>query len=106
MSLHMPDFRAGERTYQLLTQVAGRAGRGDLPGEVIVQTSSPFHAAIQAARHSDYEAFCDQELEFRRELNYPPYARLMCITVSGQAGWCDVGSAGCVHQNTWSVSRL
>jgi len=66
--LHMPDFRAAERTFQLLTQVAGRAGRGDVSGEVIVQTRTPHNPAIQAARRLTYEEFCDQELEFRRQL--------------------------------------
>ncbi|MCO5061166.1 MAG: primosomal protein N' [Kiritimatiellae bacterium] len=83
LSLHMPDFRAGERTFQLLTQVAGRAGRGDLVGEVIVQTFTPFHPAIQAARTLDYDGFLDQELEYRRELGYPPYGHLVCITLRG-----------------------
>jgi primosomal protein N' (replication factor Y) len=81
--LHMPDFRAGERTFQLLTQVAGRAGRGDLPGEVIVQTYTPFHQAIQAARHLDYDGFCDKEFECRRELGYPPFGHLVCVAVRG-----------------------
>ena len=83
MSLHMPDFRAGERTFQLLTQVAGRAGRGEIPGEVIVQTYTPFHQAIQAARRLDYDGFCDQENEFRRELGYPPFGHLVCVGVRG-----------------------
>ena len=83
MSLHMPDFRASERTFQLLTQVAGRAGRGEIPGEVIVQTSTPFHQAIQAARRLDYDGFCDQENEFRRELGYPPYGHLVCVGIKG-----------------------
>ena len=82
-SLHMPDFRAGERTFQLLTQVAGRAGRGELPGEVIVQTFSPFHQAIQAARQLDYMGFCDKEFEYRRELGYPPFGHLVCVAVRG-----------------------
>ncbi len=81
MSLHLPDFRAGERTFQLLTQVAGRAGRGDREGEVIVQTFSPFHPAIQAARRLDYDGFAAEELEFRRELGYPPFGRLAVITL-------------------------
>ncbi len=84
-SLHMPDFRAGERTFQLLTQVAGRAGRGDVPGEVIVQTFTPFHAAVQAARRLDYEGFCDKEFEYRRELGYPPFGHLVCVSVKGAA---------------------
>jgi len=83
LGLHLADFRAGERTVQLLTQVAGRAGRGEVPGEVLVQTYTPFHTAIQAARRLDYEGFCDQELEFRRELLYPPFSRLLCLTVRG-----------------------
>ncbi len=83
LSLHLPDFRAGERTFQLLAQVAGRAGRGDVPGEVIVQTYTPFHPAIQAARRLDFIGFSDQELEFRRELHYPPFAHLMCLTLKG-----------------------
>jgi primosomal protein N' (replication factor Y) len=83
LSLHLPDFRAGERTFQLLTQVAGRAGRGDRAGEVIVQTFSPFHPAIQAARRLDYDGFAAEELEFRRELGYPPYGRLVAITLRG-----------------------
>ncbi len=81
--LHMADFRAGERTFQLLTQVAGRAGRGDVTGEVIVQTFTPHHPAVQAARRMDYEGFCDQEIEFRRELSYPPFTHLVCITMRG-----------------------
>ncbi len=79
LSLHLPDFRAGERTFQLIAQVAGRAGRGDVAGEVLVQTYTPHHVAIQAARRLDYEGFSAEELEFRRELDYPPAAHLICI---------------------------
>jgi primosomal protein N' (replication factor Y) len=75
-SLHLPDFRAAERTFQLLAQVSGRAGRGLLGGRVIVQTYSPEHYAIQAAAHHDYAAFVAQGLAFRREQGYPPYSRL------------------------------
>ena len=82
-SLHMPDFRASERTFQLLLQVAGRAGRGDVAGEVIVQTFTPFHPAVQAARRLDYNGFCDEEIESRRELLYPPFSHLVCITLEG-----------------------
>ncbi len=74
-SINMPDFRAGERTFQLLTQVAGRAGRGKTPGEVVIQTFSPDHYAIQAAVQQNYRAFYEQELVFRQELKYPPYSR-------------------------------
>jgi primosomal protein N' (replication factor Y) len=77
-SLHMPDFRAGERTFQLLTQVAG-----DVAGEVIVQTFTPFHQAVQAARRLDYDGFTDKELEYRRELGYPPFGHLVCMGVKG-----------------------
>ncbi|HIE11711.1 MAG TPA: primosomal protein N', partial [Kiritimatiellae bacterium] len=83
--LHMPDFRAAERTFQLLTQVAGRAGRGELSGEVVVQTFTPYHPAIQAARSLDFRTFYDQEVEFRRELAYPPFARLACVRFRGES---------------------
>lgn len=84
LSLHLPDFRAGERTFQLLTQVAGRAGRGDRAGEVIVQTFTPFHPSIQAARRMDFDGFVAEELEYRRELEYPPFARLVLMTLRGK----------------------
>ncbi|MDK2857722.1 MAG: hypothetical protein PWQ29_125 [Verrucomicrobiota bacterium] len=83
-ALHMADFRAGERVFQLLTQVAGRAGRGETEGEVIVQTYTPHHPAIQAARRMDFEGFCDQETSFRKELGYPPCTHLTCITLRGK----------------------
>jgi primosomal protein N' (replication factor Y) len=83
-ALHMADFRAGERVFHLLTQVAGRAGRGEAAGEVIVQTYTPHHPAVQAARRGDFEGFCDQELAFRKELGYPPYTHLTCITLRGK----------------------
>jgi primosomal protein N' (replication factor Y) (superfamily II helicase) len=85
VTLHLPDFRAGERTLQLLTQVAGRAGRGEAPGRVLVQTFTPFHPAIQAARRMDFEAFCDQELAFRKELGYPPFSRMINVLFRGRA---------------------
>jgi len=85
LSLHMPDFRAGERTFQLLTQVAGRAGRGEILGEVIVQTYTPFHPAVQSARRLNFQEFFNEEIEFRRELGYPPRTHLTCVTVRGPA---------------------
>jgi len=85
LSLHVPDFRAGERTFQLLTQVAGRAGRGEVEGEVIVQAFTPFHPAIQFARRHDYEGFYDQEIEFRQQLNYPPHSRIALLTLRGRS---------------------
>ena len=84
VSLHIPDFRAGERTFQLLTQVAGRAGRGDVEGEVIVQAFTPFHPAIQHARKHDYAGFYQQEIEFREEFSYPPACRLCVLTLRGK----------------------
>jgi primosomal protein N' (replication factor Y) len=84
LSLHVPDFRAGERTFQLLTQVSGRAGRGDIEGEVFVQTFTPFHPAIQFARRHDFTGFYEQEIEFRRQLNYPPFARIALLTLKGR----------------------
>src|SRR2546426_2293279 len=84
LSLHQPDFRAGERTFQLLTQVAGRAGRGDVEGEVIVQAFTPFHPAIQYARRHDFAGFYEQEIEFREQLKYPPITRAALLTLKGR----------------------
>ncbi len=81
IGLHVPDFRAAERTFQLITQVAGRAGRGELEGEVIVQTATPHAPAIQFARRHDFDGFSEQELEFRREFQFPPYGRCAVLTV-------------------------
>ena len=83
-ALHRPDFRAGERTFQLLTQVAGRAGRGDIEGEVFVQAFTPFHPAIQYARRHDFAGFYEQEIEFREQLKYPPVCRAALITFKGR----------------------
>jgi len=77
--LNLPDFRAGERTFQLLSQVAGRAGRGPLGGQAIIQTYSPEHYAIQAAAKHDYALFYDKEITFRRQLHYPPFTRLASL---------------------------
>ncbi|MBW3535366.1 MAG: primosomal protein N' [Gemmatimonadetes bacterium] len=82
VGIHLPDFRASERTFQLLAQVAGRAGRGILAGEVVVQTSLPDHYAIQAALAHDYEAFAERELEERTAPAYPPHVRLANVVVS------------------------
>ena len=81
LALHLPDFRAGERTFQLLTQVAGRAGRGDTPGEVFVQTYTPFSPSIQFARHHDFAGYFQQELEFRERCDFPPFKHAILITV-------------------------
>jgi primosomal protein N' (replication factor Y) len=82
-ALNLPDFRSAEHTFQLLTQVAGRAGRHHLPGKVIIQTYSPEHYAIQAAANHDYEAFYRQEIEHRQELGYPPFSKLISLLVTG-----------------------
>jgi len=81
LALHLPDFRAGERTFQLLTQVAGRAGRGETPGEVFVQTYTPFSPSIQFARHHDFPGYFQQELEFRERCDFPPFKHTILITV-------------------------
>ena len=81
-SLNLPDFRAAERTFQLLTQVSGRAGRGEKEGEVIVQTYRPDDYSVQAASRHDYEAFYRHEIESRRELSYPPLSQLINLVVS------------------------
>ncbi|HXR03702.1 MAG TPA: primosomal protein N' [Verrucomicrobiae bacterium] len=84
LALHQPDFRAGERTFQLLTQVAGRAGRGEVEGEVFVQAFTPFHPAIQYARRHDFTGFYEQEIEFREQLKYPPVSRVALLTLKGR----------------------
>lgn len=84
-SLHIPDFRAGERTFQLLAQVSGRTGRGTLPGEVYVQSYTPEHPAVQMAKTENFEGFAKQELPLRSEMGYPPFVHLTCITLTGPA---------------------
>jgi primosomal protein N' (replication factor Y) len=81
VGLNLPDYHAAERTFQVLTQVAGRAGRSPLGGEVILQTFQPEHYAIQAAAKHDYAAFYRQELAYRRQLGYPPFAQLVRLEV-------------------------
>jgi primosomal protein N' (replication factor Y) len=84
MALHMPDFRSAERTFQLISQVAGRAGRGPRGGRVLVQTFTPDHPCILHAATHDYNAFVAGELAHRREHNYPPYQRLARLIIRGQ----------------------
>jgi primosomal protein N' (replication factor Y) len=83
-SLAIPDFRAAERTFQLLSQVAGRAGRGETAGRVVVQTSSPEHGAIRAAAEHDYVGFAKMEMAMREELAYPPFTRIVRLLVQGK----------------------
>ena len=84
LSLNFPDFRSSEQTFQILAQVAGRAGRGSVPGRVILQTYSPEHFTITTAQHQDYSKFYNQEIIFRRALGYPPFSRLIQIKLSGK----------------------
>ncbi|RME04542.1 MAG: primosomal protein N' [Planctomycetota bacterium] len=84
VGLHMPDFSAAERTFQLLTQVAGRAGRGTQPGRVLIQTYLPDHYSITCAANHNYQEFAQKELEFRQRFLYPPYCRLFRLVVSGK----------------------
>jgi primosomal protein N' (replication factor Y) len=93
-TLGLPDFRAAERTFQLLTQVAGRAGRGDLPGRVVIQAFDPTHPVLRYAAAQDYEGFFAREIAYRRALRYPPLSALVQIMVhdkrqSKAAGWAD-----------------
>lgn len=85
IGLHLPDFRASERTFQLLTQVAGRAGRADLPGEVVIQTFRPDHFAIQCARARDYAGFYRREALARERMGYPPYRRLARLRLESKS---------------------
>jgi primosomal protein N' (replication factor Y) len=85
-ALNMPDFRAAERAFQLLTQVSGRAGRGRKPGHVLVQTFNPEHESVTAAKEHDYETFYRREIKYRRELNYPPFTRLANIVSQDEDG--------------------
>ena len=94
-ALSMPDFRAAERVFQLMTQVSGRAGRGDLPGRVVVQTYYPDHYAIVAATSHDYESFAERELKYRRWMHYPPYGVLANVLVQSPkleeaAAWSSI----------------
>ena len=83
--LNIPAYWAGERTFQLLTQAAGRAGRGDIPGRVVMQTYAPDHYVIQCAARQDYRAFYDQEIQFRKELGYPPFQEMAKILVQDES---------------------
>jgi len=84
LSLSFPDFRAGERTFQLLAQVAGRAGRGETPGRVILQTYNPDHFSIQCAQNQDFQTFYREEIGFRKTLAYPPFSRMVQIKISSK----------------------
>ena len=84
MSLYSNDYRAGERTFQLLTQAAGRAGRGKSGGEVVIQTYSPEHYSIEMAALQDYEGFYEAEMAYRQLMGYPPVEQLLAILMTGE----------------------
>ena len=84
LSLYADDYRAGERTFQLLTQAAGRAGRGRRKGEVVIQTYSPEHYAVETAARQDYEAFYEEEIAYRRLMGYPPTEQLLAVLLTGE----------------------
>ena len=84
LSLSFPDFRAGERTFQLIAQVAGRAGRGASPGSVVLQTYNPDHFSISAAKEQNFLSFYEQEIKFRKALQYPPFSRMIQFKISGK----------------------
>lgn len=86
VALHLPDFRATERTFQLLTQVAGRAGRGEAPGRVIIQTYSPQHYSIRCAAQHNFSRFATLELRYRKKLGYPPFTRMINVRFEGKDG--------------------
>jgi primosomal protein N' (replication factor Y) len=97
-ALHLPDFRAAERTFQLVTQVAGRTGRGDKGGRVLVQTFSPEHPAIQAALRHDYLAFAARELPNREEYGYPPYSSMIRLVIRGPVETLAEAFADQIHE--------
>lgn len=103
LSLHAGDYRAAERTFQLLTQAAGRAGRGERPGEVVIQTYQPDHYAVLAAKDQDYERFYEQELAYRELMCYPPVWNLLLIAVASpreaEAGECSRRLGGWLREN-------
>jgi primosomal protein N' (replication factor Y) len=100
IALNLPDFRAGERTFQLLSQVAGRAGRGTLGGRVIIQTYSPEHYAIEAASRHDYASFYEREINYRRQLRNPPFSQLALLVYS------QTNNARCQRQAEGMKGRL
>lgn len=104
VGLHLPDFRASERTFQLLSQVAGRAGRGALGGEVILQTAMPAHYILKTASHHDYHGFAEQELAERKATVYPPYTRLTNVVFSSP----DQGHAAAAAEQAerWMRTRI
>jgi primosomal protein N' (replication factor Y) len=109
VALNLPDFRAAERTFQLVTQVAGRAGRGDLPGKVIVQTYAPEHPSLLFARTHDYDGFYAQEVADREVLRYPPFQRLVNVVFSAETqppAWAAAETAAGILRETEGLTVL
>jgi len=107
VALHLPDFRSGERTFQILEQVAGRAGRGSKGGRVIIQTYTPDHYAIEAAAAHSYDTLYDREIELRRSLGYPPFGRLVQLTFAHTSeSYAQEQSAKLVHYLKSTRDRL
>jgi primosomal protein N' (replication factor Y) len=103
-SLNFPDFRSSERTFQVLTQVAGRAGRGTIPGEVIIQTFNPNHYSIRASQQQSFSLFYEEEMKFREELKYPPFSRLINFKLEGTSKTKTAACAdrlGALAQELW-----
>lgn len=100
MSLHVNDFHAAERTFALLTQAAGRAGRGKLPGNVVIQTYDLDHYAIRTAKEQDYEAFYDKEIEYRRLMHYPPVWNMLLVHVTSP----DESECGSMAQQVYDIA--
>ena len=94
ISLNIPDFRSCERSFQLLTQVAGRAGRGDVPGQVIIQTHNPDHYLYEYVKNHDFENFYDKEIRIRERLNFPPFTRLASIEIESEVESMGIALAG------------
>ncbi len=110
-ALSMPDFRAAERVFQLMTQVSGRAGRGNLPGRVVVQTYYPDHYAIVAATTHDYKSFAERELKYRRWMHYPPFGVLANVLVQSPkleeaAGWSSTLGKHLIESNAGGAVRV
>lgn len=105
LSLYADDYRAGERTFQLLVQAAGRAGRGEKKGEVVIQTYSPDHYCIETAAKQDYEAFYKQEMSYRRLMGYPPAEGLLAVLMTGEDETFLDAAAGYVRQYAEHISK-
>ena len=107
IGLHVPDFRSGERTYQVLSQVVGRAGRGPLGGRAIIQSYAPDHYAIAAASRHDYDALYREEIAGRKALGYPPFGRLARLIYAGSGERRSLGEAEVVaHRLTEEIRRM